>query len=95
MVWCVNSYHDLGGGNFTGAVHDERQAISANCEYVLVTPQEYFSALNGSDTSSDDDPVLFDSAVGGQIFGLFFSITVGLYIFSKCIGLVIKAVKEF
>jgi hypothetical protein len=61
------------------------------CEYVALTSQDYVTVQNSQGIHS----VPFDYAQAGLIFSMFFSFTVGLWLFSKNLGLILQAVKRF
>jgi hypothetical protein len=81
----------------------------SSCDYFFSTPSEYLDYFDcfhkGECPSSGSEEVGsgevgsgnsdFDYSHASEIFGFFFIFTVSLWAFSKAIGLVIKAVKEF
>lgn len=94
MVWCISNYSQQGNsGRFSGNVYDETQNILANCEYVLVSPQDYLAATQTNPNATNTGA--FDYAASAQIFSFFFITTVAFYALSKNIGLILKAVKDF
>lgn len=60
----------------------------------VVTTQEYaeYQTLKAQVIAPVEE---FDYALGGQVFGLFFSSVVGIYLLAKNIGLVLEAIKRW
>jgi hypothetical protein len=98
MVWCVTSFNSVDGEQFTGFVSDEYESLTVNCEYILFTPKKYLEFIDVVENpviTNPPDSGQFDYAVGAEIFSFFFVTTVSLWLFAKCVGLVLKVVKDF
>jgi hypothetical protein len=95
MALCINSYQDLGGGEFRGFVHDETQEILASCDYMLVKPSVYLTAIDSHKPGDKSDAVEIDYSAAAGIFSFFFGVILSLWLFAKCIGLVLQAIRRF
>jgi hypothetical protein len=97
MVWCAKTFQSDGEGQFTGLITDEYSQLTVNCEYILLTPKKYLEFIDAVENSSVGSPFdsdQFDVENASEIFGFFFGVTLSLWLFAKCVGVVLQVIRR-